>query len=423
MGKTIAEKILSRVSSEKDVEAGDFITARIDLHYNLESGLVEVYNKVIEAGLPNGLPELADPEKIAIMLGDHYGCHAKPQDATDYKLSRELAKRYGIKKLYDINTGIAHVTVPEEGLARPGMLVCAKDSHATTCGAVNALATPVSAVETAWIYLTGELWFQVPETIKFNCNGKLGNGVGAKDIFLYVIGKYTPSMAQYKSLEWKGPVINAMGMDGRMTLACQSIELGAKCAPFEPDSICLEYVKSTPRAGEKFWPSSADSDAIYETVYEEDFSSLGPQVALPHGFDVIRPVSDVEGIHIDQCNLGSCANSRYEDMAEVARIVKGRKVKARTIFSPGSWKVYRRALNAGLLEILVDSGIMVMAPSCLTCGGAGASIANGETAIAATTRNFKGRFGNPNSEIYLASPATVAASAVMGKITDPRKLL
>ena len=423
MGKTIAEKIFSRASGVKNIKAGDFVMARVDLHYNLESGMVEVHNKVVGAGLPQGLPKLADPEKIAIMLGDHYGCHAKPKDATDYKLSRELAKRYGIKKLYDINTGIAHVTVPEEGLARPGMLVCGKDSHATTCGAVNALATPVSAVETAWIYFTGELWFQVPETVKFVCNGKLGDSVGAKDIFLYVIGKYTPSLAQYKSLEWKGSVIDAIGMDGRMTLACQSIELGAKCAPFEPDSTCLEYVKSTLHAEEEFWPSSADSDAVYEMVYEEDFSSLEPQVALPHGFDIIRPVSDVEGIHIDQCNLGSCANSRYEDIAEVARIVKGRKVKARTIFSPGSWKVYRKALKSGLLEILVDSGIMVMAPSCLICVGGGASIADGEVAIAATTRNFRGRFGNPNSEIYLASPATVAASAVIGKITDPRKLL
>ncbi|MFC2048576.1 aconitase family protein, partial [Chloroflexota bacterium] len=333
------------------------------------------------------------------------------------------AKRYGIKKLYDINTGIAHATVPEEGLARPGMLVCGSDSHTTTCGAVNALATPVSVIETAWIYLTGELWFRVPESIKFFCNGKLEDGVGAKDIFLYVIGKYTPSMAQYKSLEWKGPLIDSMGMDGRMTLACQSIELGAKCAPFEPDSRCLEYVMSTPRCRETFWPTSADPDAIYEKVYEEDFSHLEPQVALPHGFDVVKPVSEVEGIKVDQCNLGSCANSRYDDLAIVARIVKGRKLKARMIFSPGTWKIYRKALSTGILETLIDAGVMVMAPSCLPCNGRGACIANGEVAIGATTRNFRSRYGSPNSEIYLASPATAAASAVTGKITDPRKLL
>ena len=423
MGKTIAEKIFARASGRKNVKAGDFVTAKVDLHYNLESGLAEVHRAVIKAGLPDGLPKLADPDKVAIMLGDHWGCHAKPQDSADYKISRELAKRYGIKKLYDINTGIAHVTVPEEGLARPGMLVCGKDSHTTTCGAVNSLATPVSTIETAWIYLTGELWFQVPETIKFVCNGRLGDGVGAKDIFLYVIGKYTPSMAQYKSLEWKGPVIDAMNMDGRLTLACQSIELGAKCTPFEPDRACLEYVNATPHGTEESWPSSADSDAVYERIYEEDFSALEPQVALPHGFDVVKPVSEVEGIHIDQCNLGSCANSRYEDIYEVARIVKGKKVKARTVFSPGSWKIYGKALKAGLLETLIDAGIMVMAPSCLPCGGAGASTADGEVAIAATTRNFRGRFGSANSEIYLASPVTAVASAVTGEITDPRKLL
>ena len=423
MGKTIAEKVLARASGKKAVSAGDFVTAEVDLHYNLETGVAEVHKKVVEAGLPDGLPRVANPDKIAIMLGDHQGCHGKPQDAADYKLSRELARRYGIKKLYDINTGLAHAAVPEEGLARPGMLVCGKDSHTTTCGAVNALANPLSATETAWVYLTGELWFRVPETIKFVCNGKLQDGVVSKDIFLYVIGKYKPSMAQYKSLEWKGTVVDDMGMDGRLTLACQSVELGAKCAPFEPDKTCLEFVKSTPNGGEPFWPTSADPDAVYEKVYVEDFSHLEPQVALPHGFDVVKPVSEVEGIKVDQCNLGSCASSRYDDLAIAARIVKGRKVKARMVFSPGTWKIYRRAIETGTIQTLIDAGVMIMAPSCLPCDGRGACIADGEVAIGATTRNFRGRYGSPNSEIYLASPATAAASAVTGKITDPRKLL
>ncbi len=423
MGKTIAEKILSRASGGKSIKAGDFVTAKVDLHYNLEKGLAEVHGKVIEAGLPDGLPKVANPDIIAIMLGDHQGPHGNPQEVAGYKLSRELAERYGIKKFYDINTGIAHAVVPEEGLARPGMLVCGKDSHTTTCGAVNALATPVSAVETAWIYLTGELWFRVPETIKFICNGKLEDGVGAKDVFLYVIGKYTPSMAQYKSLEWKGSVIDAMSMDGRLTLACQSIELGTKCAPFEPDNTCLEYVMSTTHYREAFWPTPADPDAVYEKVYEEDFSHLEPQVALPHGFDVVKPVSEVEGIKVDQCNLGSCANSRYDDLAMAARIVKGRKLKARMVFCPGTWKIYRRAIDTGILGTLIDAGVMIIAPSCLPCSGGGACIADGEVAVGATTRNFRGRYGSPNSKIYLASPATAAASAVMGEITDPRKLL
>jgi 3-isopropylmalate/(R)-2-methylmalate dehydratase large subunit len=423
MGKTIAEKILARASGGTEVKAGDFVTAKIDLHYTLERGFAEVHKKIVQAGLTDGLPKLADPDAIAIMLGDHEGCHAKPDDAQDYQLSRELAKRYGINKLYEINTGIAHAVVPEEGLARPGMLVCGKDSHTTTCGAVNALATPVSAVETAWIYLTGELWFRVPETIKFLCTGKLQEGVVAKDIFLYVIGKYASSLAQYKSLEWKGPVIDSLGMDGRLTLACQSLELGAKCAPFEPDDICLEYVRSSPLGREPFWPTCADTDAIYAETYEEDFSSLEPQVAIPHGFEVVKPVSEVEGIAVNQCNLGSCANSRYEDLAIAARIVKGKKLKARMIVSPGTWKIYKKALKSGVLETLIDAGVMVMAPSCLPCDGRGACIANGEVAVGATTRNFKGRYGSPNSEVYLASPATAAASAVTGKITDPRNFL
>lgn len=423
MGKTIAEKILARASGIKDVKPGDLVTARIDLHYNLERGMVEVHDKVIAAGLSDGLPKFANPDNVAIILGDHAGCHVNPQEAAIYQQSRELAKRYGIKKLYDINTGIAHAVVPEEGLARPGMLVCGKDSHSTTPGAVNALATPVSAVETAWIYFTGDLWFRVPATIKFVCNGKLQDGVSAKDIFLYVIGKYTPSLAQYKSIEWKGSVIDGMGMDGRLTLACQSIELGAKCAPFEPDGRCLEYVAASPNSKEPYWPTPADPDAKYEQVYEEDFSNLEPQVALPDGFDVVKPISEVEGINIDQCNLGACSNSRYDDLAMAAKIVKGRTVKARTIFAPGTWKIYKKALKTGVLETLTNAGVMIMAPSCLPCGGRAACLAGGEVAIGATTRNFKGRYGSADAKIYLASPATAAASAVMGKIMDPRKLL
>jgi 3-isopropylmalate/(R)-2-methylmalate dehydratase large subunit len=422
MGKTIAEKIFSRASGS-DVEAGDIVTAKVDLHYNLETWLVEVYEKIIESGLPDGLSKMADPDRVAIMLGDHEGCHANPQDVTDYKKSREIAERYGISKLYEINMGLAHVTVPEEGLARPGMLVCGKDSHTTACGAVNSLGVPVTTTETAWIYYTGELWFRVPESIKYVCEGKLQDGVVSKDIFLYTIGKYSPSLAQYKSLEWKGPLIENMGMDGRLTLACQSLELGAKCAPFEADPSCIDYVKATPLGSELFWPTNADPEAEYEKVIEEDFSNLEPQVAVPHGFEVVKPVSEVAGIPVDQCNFGSCANSRYDDLEVFARIVKNRKVKTRTIVSPGSWKIYRRALKSGVLEALVDADVMVMAPSCLPCDGRGACIADGEVAIGSTTRNFKGRYGTPESEIYLASPATAAASAVTGVITDPRGLL
>ena len=423
MGKTIAEKILARASGKEEVKAGDYVTAKPDLHYNVEKGMAEVHKRMIEAGLPNGLPKLAAPEKLALIIGDHSGCHGTAQVVGDYKLSRDLAKRYGIEKVYDINTGISHVAVPEEGLVKPGMLVCGRDSHSTTTGALNALSTPISTVETAWLYLTGELWFRVPETIKFICNGKLQDGVRPKDIFLYMIGKYTPSLAQYKSLEFKGSLIDSLSMDQRMTLACHGIELGAKCVPFEPDQICLDYVNSTPDHGVSWEPVAADSDAIYEQGYEEDFTNLEPQVALPHGFNVIKPVHEVEGIKVDQVNVGSCADSRYDDLVMFARIVKGKKVKARTIVSPGSWKVYRRAIEEGLLKTLADAGVMILAPSCLVCSGRGGCIADGEVAVGSTTRNFQGRYGSPNAHIYLASPATAAASAVMGEIFDPRKLL
>ncbi|MDR1204830.1 MAG: 3-isopropylmalate dehydratase large subunit [Peptococcaceae bacterium] len=422
MGKTIAEKIMSRASG-KDVSAGDLVTAKVDLHYNLETGIADIHKRLIQAGLPDGLPAVADPDRLAVMIGDHEGCHGKPKDAAAYKLSRELAERYGIRKVYDINTGVAHAAVTEEGLVRPGMLVCAKDSHTTTCGGVNALGIPVSEVETAWIYATGELWFRAPESVKIICGGTLQAGVVSKDIFLAVIGKYTPSMAQYKSVEWGGEIIDRMGMDGRLTLSCQAIELGAKCSPFEPDQTCLEYVAGTPRGNEPYQPAPADRDAVYERVYEEDFSDLEPQVALPHGFGTVKPVSEAAGVDIHQCNLGSCANGRFDDLEIFAEIVKGRRVKARTIFSPATWKIYTRAAKSGILATLAEAGVMIQAPSCLDCGGRGSCIADGEVAMGATTRNFLGRFGAPKSDVYLASPATLAASAVMGKIADPRDFI
>ncbi|MFC1930513.1 aconitase/3-isopropylmalate dehydratase large subunit family protein, partial [Chloroflexota bacterium] len=355
--------------------------------------------------------------------GDHTGCHVGSQWAPALKLTRDLAKRYGIEKFYDVNTGVQHVVVPEEGIVRPGMLVCGKDSHATACGALNAFATGIGPIETAWIYATGELWFQVPETIKMICSGKLGDGIEAKDVFLYVVGKYSESMAQYKSLEWKGPVIDAMEMFGRLTLSVQSLELGAKCSPFEPDAKCMEFLTATPHGRETSWPTPADPDAVYEKVYEEDFSRLEPQVALPHGFDVVKPVSEVEGVKVDQCNMGSCSNGRYEDLVIAARIFKGRKVKARTLMSPGSWRVYRKALETGVLQTLTDAGVLILAPACSTCGYNGGCISDSEVAIGSTTRNMRGRYGSMNAQIYLASTATTAASAVMGQITDPRKLL
>ena len=422
MGKTIAEKVFSRTSG-RDVKAGDIVTAKVDLHYNLETGIADIHKRLIKAGLPDGLPRVADPDRLAVMIGDHQGCAAKPSDAAAYKLSRELAKRYGIEKVYDINTGVAHAAVTQEGLVRPGMLVCAKDSHTTTAGGVNALGIPVSEIETAWIYATGSLWFKVPESIKIVCHGTLPKGVVSKDVFLAVIGKYSPSMGQYKSVEWTGELIAQMGMDGRFTLSCHSIEPGAKCAPFPADQTCLDYVAATPHGGDPFFPTAPDEDAVYAGVYEEDFSDLEPQVALPHGFDVVKPVSAVEGIEIQQCNLGSCANGRYDDLAIFAQIVKGHQVKCRTIFSPATYKIYARAARDGILATLAEAGVMIQAPSCLNCGGRGSCIADGEVAMGATTRNFLGRYGAPKSDIYLASPATLAASAIRGKITDPREFL
>jgi 3-isopropylmalate/(R)-2-methylmalate dehydratase large subunit len=214
-----------------------------------------------------------------------------------------------------------------------------------------------------------------------------------------------------------------MGIDGRLTLSCSSLELGAKCAPFEPDEKCMKYVAATPNGKEPMWPTRADPDAVYEKVYTEDFSDLEPQVALPHGFDVVKPVSEVKGVKVDQVNMGSCANGRYDDMEITARILKGRKLKSRLIFAPGSWKIIRRAIASGVMATILDAGGMVDSPTCGPCDARTACIGDGEIAVGCTTRNFRGRYGSKDSQVYLASPATCAASAVMGELTDPRELL
>jgi 3-isopropylmalate/(R)-2-methylmalate dehydratase large subunit len=275
----------------------------------------------------------------------------------------------------------------------------------------------------AWVLHFGELWFQVPASIKMEVKGELGDGITAKDIFLHISGTYGTEMAQYKAIEWSGSAVNSLSISDRLCLANQSVELGAKFSLFAADQKVLDFVKD--RAVRGFEPVTPDNDAEYESVYEIDVSVLEPLVAQPHGMEVVNPAGHYRDIRINQANIGGCANGRLEDISWAARILAGKKVHkdVRCIVGPASWEVYKEAMRKGYLETLIDAGVIISHPNCGPCTGTFGALAPGEVCITATSRNFKGRMGSPEANIYLASPATVAASAIAGHIIDPREEL
>ena len=418
MPMTLAEKILARASGNKEVAAGDYVTAKIDVAMAHE-GAAWVIDELMKAGIDR----VWDPEKIVIMF-DHWAPAPTELTATMHKKVREFVKKHGIKHFYDIKAGICHQIMPELGHVRPGELIVGTDSHTTTYGAFGAGGTGIGTTDMAVVWVTGELWFRVPETIKFYIKGKLPKYVMSKDVILYIAGKYGTEVAQYKSVEFDGPTVKEMSIASRMTLSNMAMEIGAKFALIAPDEKTIEYVKS--RTNKPFTPLYPDPDAVYEKVFELDVSELEPQVAFPHSVGNVKPISEAEGIKIDQAFLGSCTNGRFEDLAAAAEILKGRKVHpdVRMIVIPASREVYLEALRAGIIEIFLEAGAVVCNPTCGPCMGTHLGLlAEGERCISSSNRNFKGRMGSPKAEIYLASPYVVAASAVTGEITDPRKLM
>jgi 3-isopropylmalate/(R)-2-methylmalate dehydratase large subunit len=306
---------------------------------------------------------------------------------------------------------------------RPGELIVGADSHTTTYGALNAAATGIGASEMAYVMQTGELWFMVPETIKFEITGRLPDCVYSKDVILYIAGKYSTEVAQYKSIEWTGSVVDEMSLDGRFTMSNMSVELGAKFGLFRADQKVIDYVKA--RTEKAFEPVQADPDAVYAETYTINGSMIEPQVALPHSVGNVKPVSEVKDISVDQAVIASCCHGRIEDLEIAARMLKGKRVHPKVRFYAGaaSWEIYKEAMDRGILRTLLDAGVMIGNPSCGFCTGIQGVLASGERCIAATPRNFKGRMGSNDAEIFLASPATVTASAIKGKIADPREAM
>jgi len=417
LGKTIAEKILSQ-KSVRDAKANDIVIADLDFVMG-QDGTSPL---AIKAFQEMQASKVFDPARIAMVI-DHSAPSPLEGVSELHRQMRVFAREQQIN-FYDIGDGVCHQLVPEQGHVVPGDLVIGADSHTCTYGAINALSTGVGSTDLAAGIISGKLWFKVPETFKFILNGKLGEGVYSKDLILFLIGEVTADGATYMAAEYCGEAISDLSVDARFTISNMAIEMGAKCGLMEADDKTIEWVKKHSR--KEFVPVSADADAVYAKVKEYDVSSLEPQIARPHTVDNVVGISQLGEVPIQQGVIGTCTNGRMEDLRIAARILKGRKInkEARLIVAPASRQIMIEAMREGLIETFIQAGAAVVTPGCGPCVGTHNGVpSDGENVISTANRNFKGRMGNNKAFIYLGSPATVAASVINGRITDPRQLL
>jgi homoaconitate hydratase family protein len=419
VGMTIAEKILSAKSGKASVTPGEIVEAYPDLvmSHTATWRSASVMKRV-------GATKLYDPERLAIVL-DHISPAKTEKYAADQQISRNFAREYGVKKFYDVDAGIAHLVLMEAGHVAPGDLIVGTDSHCTIYGSLGALGTGIGYTEVTSVWITGKLWMKVPESIRITLQGGFGAGVYSKDLMLHLIGKLGADGCTYNSVEFYGDTVAELSVSERMTIANLAMEMGVKCAFLPPDGKTAEYLKDRLPDWSRYHEVHADPDAQYERRIEVDLAQLEPMVACPHEVQNTKPIGEVVGTHIDQAFLGSCANAKYEDLVVAARILKGRRVDpgVRLIITPGSKQIMLEAMNSGVLQILLESGGMVTNPGCGACAGDGGMLADGEVCLSTANRNFLGRMGSSQSQIYLSSPATLAASAIRGAIADPREFL
>ncbi|HEY7390174.1 MAG TPA: 3-isopropylmalate dehydratase large subunit [Bryobacteraceae bacterium] len=415
---TIAEKILAAKSGRDSVAPGEIVDAYPDLvmSHTATWRSVSVMERV-------GATKLYDPNRLAIVL-DHISPAKTEKYAADQQISRNFARKFGIQKFYDIDSGIAHLVLMEAGHVAPGDLIVGTDSHCTIYGSLGALGTGIGYTEVASVWITGKLWMKVPESVRIVLHGRFGPGVYAKDLMLHLIGKLGADGCTYNSVEFYGSV-SEFGISERMTMANLAMEMGVKCVFIPPDDATAEYLRGRLTEGRPFRPVYADADAQYARHLEVELAQLEPMVACPHEVENTKPIGEVAGTHIDQAFLGSCANAKYDDLVVAARILKGRRIHpgVRLIITPGSKQIMLQAMNSGVLQTLLESGGMVTNPGCGACAGDGGMLADGEVCLSTANRNFLGRMGSNKSQIYLSSPATLAASAIRGVITDPREFL
>lgn len=417
MGKTIAEKILSNHSS-LNLKAGDFAMCKIDFAFGQDGTSSIIIDRVTELGLKK-------LETRFCMVIDHSAPSPSEGVSKVHKKMRDFAFKFN-RRVFDIGCGVCHQVIPESGEISPGDLVLGADSHTCTYGALGVFSTGVGSTDLSIALATGKNWFRVPETFKIIVKGKIPKGITAKDIILYIITKIGAEGATYKAVEFYGPVIDQLDMDGRMTICNMVIEMGAKVGFMPQDKKTISWLKEHGVKINKIKNIFADKDAKYEKVLEFDISKLTPQVSSPHSVDSAVSVKELKDVFIQEAFLGTCTNGRLSDLKAASKILKGRKIASgiRLIIAPASKSIYLQALKLGLIDIFIKAGGVVVAPGCGPCVGTHNGVpADGENVISTANRNFKGRMGNPNAFIYLGSPLTVAASAITGRITDPKKYL
>ena len=422
MGMTLTEKILARHAGVSSVEPGQIINANVDLV------LANELSAAVAIGVMRnikGADRVFDRDRIAL-VEDHFVPAKDAQSAKVAKLMKDFAYEQKITHFFDVGRGgIEHVVLPEEGLVAPGELIVGGDSHTCTYGALGAFATGMGSTDIAAAFVLGEVWLKVPPTIKIVYDGEPGEMVVAKDIMLKTVGVLGIDGATYRAIEYHGSTVDQLSITGRITMANMAIEAGAKNGIFHADAKTIAYVKE--RTNRDFVVEKADPDACYEQVIEIDVGALEPQVACPHTPDNVHPISEVtrETVPVDQVFIGSCTNGYIEDLRIVAGILEGKRIAPtlRVIVNPGSQKVWMQAAEEGILKTLASAGCAVNTPGCGACfGGHMGTLGDGERCISTTNRNYVGRMGSPKAEVFLASPATCAASALTGRITDPREV-
>lgn len=417
---TMVEKILAAKAGKDYVSPGDLVNVVVDLALGNDI----TAPVAIKEFKRFGLDKVFDQEKI-VLVPDHFTPNKDIAAAEQAMVLRSFARDYGIKHYYEVGRmGIEHALLPEQGLVRPGMVIIGADSHTCTYGALGAFATGVGSTDLAAAMAIGEAWFKVPSTMRFVYKGELPKWIGGKDLVLLTIGKIGVDGARYRAMEFCGPAIEKLSMDGRLTMANMAIEAGGKCGYVQPDEITFKYLEG--RVDQPYQAVYSDPDASYENTYTFDVSELEPQIAYPPSPDNVRPVSEASGIDLQQVVIGSCTNGRIEDLREAAAVIKGKRVHpgVRLLVIPATQQIYRQAMDEGLLAAFIDAEAAVSTPTCGPClGGHMGILASGEKALATTNRNFVGRMGHPESEVYLSGPAVAAASAVAGRIVHPEEVI
>jgi len=416
MAMTMTQKILAAHAGLAEVKAGQLIKAKLDMVLGNDITSPVAINEFNKAGFDG----IFHTDKISLVM-DHFAPNKDIKAAEQCKQCRTFAKSFNIKNYYDVGEmGIEHALLPEKGLVGPGELIIGADSHTCTYGALGAFSTGVGSTDMAAGMATGEGWFKVPSAIKFNLTGKLSKWVSGKDVILHIIGMIGVDGALYKSMEFTGEGLKNLSMDDRLCMANMAIEAGAKNGIFEVDAVTLKYVKG--RVNRPFNTYKADPDAEYDAVYDIDLSKITPTVSFPHLPENTKTFDEIGDVVIDQVVIGSCTNGRLSDMATAAKILKGKKIakNVRCIVIPATQQIYMESMKLGYLKTFIEAGCVVSTPTCGPClGGYMGILAAGERAVATTNRNFVGRMGHVDSEVYLASPAVAAASAIAGKIAKP----